>query len=184
MAFLCAAPALADGIQIARDAETEALIQDYARPIFAAAGLRQKSVQIFLVQSDEFNAFVADPTRMFVNTGAIIDAKVPNELIGVIAHETGHLAHGDLAAVRQQMRNATAIAMLTGLIGMGGALAAGLNGAPNLSRLSAATAVGGMQVAQRSVLAYQRQQESSADRTAIDFLTPRPASPPPDCSPR
>ena len=120
---------------------------------------------------------------MFVNTGAIIDAKRPNELIGVIAHETGHLAHGDLAAVRQQMKNATAIAMFTALIGMGAALAGGVNGAPNLGRLGAPTAAGGMQVAQRSVLAYQRQQESSADRTAVDFLA-KPASPPPDCSRR
>jgi predicted Zn-dependent protease len=75
------------------------------------------------------------------------------------------------------MKNAQAAALLAGLVGMGGAVAAGLSGAPDLSRAGVATAMGGMQVAQRSLLAYQRQQESSADRAAIDFLEKTGQSP-------
>ena len=73
-AALASGPAFADGIGIARDAETEALIQDYAKPLFQAAGIRAKSVQILLIPNDAFNAFVAGPTRMFINTGAITAA--------------------------------------------------------------------------------------------------------------
>src|SRR5581483_5789412 len=96
-------PATAAGI--VRDAETEALIQDYARPIFKAAGIRATGVKILVVNDDSFNAFVSSADRMFVNTGAIIRAETPNELIGVIAHETGHLAHGDLGSIRQRVQS-------------------------------------------------------------------------------
>ncbi len=55
---------------IVRDAETEALLQDYLAPIFKAAGIRAGQMQVFLIPSDEFNAFVADNKRIFVNVGA------------------------------------------------------------------------------------------------------------------
>ena len=58
--ILPARPSFADGVNIVRDAETEALLQDYAAPIFKAAGVRVGSVQILLVPDNDFNAFVAD----------------------------------------------------------------------------------------------------------------------------
>jgi predicted Zn-dependent protease len=77
-------------VPIVRDAEIEALVRDYARPIFKAAGLNS-GVDIVLINDSSFNAFVAG-RRMFINTGALLAADTPNEIIGVIAHEAGHLA--------------------------------------------------------------------------------------------
>ncbi len=176
-ALLASEPAFADGAGIARDAETEALIQDYARPLFQAAGIRAKSVQILLIPNDTFNAFVASPTRMFINTGAITASETPNELTGVIAHEAGHLAHGDLAGLRQQIENAKTTAMLASLLGVGAAAAGAATGARGLGQAGAAVMSGGMQVAQRSILMYQRGQEAGADRAAVAYLTKTGQSP-------
>jgi predicted Zn-dependent protease len=170
-------PARADGVPIARDAETEALVQEYAKPIFAAAGLRAKSVQILLVPSDTFNAFVSGPTQMFINTGAITATRTPNELIGVIAHETGHLAHGDLAGLREQIARAKTAAMIAALVGMGAAVAGAATSTDGLGGVGSAVMAGGMQIAQRSVLMYQRGQESGADRAAVDYLNKTGQSP-------
>ena len=44
-----------------------------------------------------------DGRRIFVNAGALMDSKTPNEIIGVLAHETGHIAGGHLSKLRQQL---------------------------------------------------------------------------------
>ena len=175
--LLPARPSLADGVNIARDAEAEALIQDYARPIFKAAGVRVGSVQILLVPDNNFNAFVATATNMFVTTGAIIDSETPNELIGVIAHETGHLAHGDLAGIRETIARTGTAAMIAALIGMGAAIAGSVAGVQGLGDVGAMTVAGSGQLAQRNILAYQRGQESAADRAAVQFLNATGQSP-------
>src|SRR5689334_1028101 len=95
------ASAQSTGINIIRDAEIEKLLQDYARPLFKAAGVRSSSLEIFLVPDPSFNAFVADGQKMFINTGALLQATTPNEMIGVMAHETGHIAGSHLAGLRQ-----------------------------------------------------------------------------------
>ena len=82
-------PALGQSrVAVVRDAEIEKLMYDYARPLLAAAGVKSKA-EIVLVNDSSFNAFV-DGRRIFINTGAIMQAETPNEIIGVIAHEIGH----------------------------------------------------------------------------------------------
>ncbi|WP_163364629.1 M48 family metalloprotease, partial [Escherichia coli] len=80
-------------VPIVRDAEIEALVTDYATPIINTAGLGKRAIRIVLVNNSSFNAFV-DGRRIFINTGALLQAETPNEIIGVLAHETGHLAGG------------------------------------------------------------------------------------------
>ena len=127
-------PAPADGVNIARDAETEALIQDYARPLFKAAGISASNIQILLIPDPTFNAFVADSSHMFLNTGTLIKAKTPNEVIGVIAHETAHLAHNDLARLRQKMEDAKIGAMIAAIAGIGAAVAGATSGVNGLGQ--------------------------------------------------
>ena len=57
-------------VPIVRDAEIEALVRDYARPILQAAGLSKSGISIILVNDRRFNAFV-DGRRIFINTGAL-----------------------------------------------------------------------------------------------------------------
>ena len=92
------------GPPVIRDTEAEQLLRDYTRPILRAAGLEKQNIQIVIINESAFNAFVADGHRIFVNYGAIMQSETPNQLIGVLAHETGHLAGGHLAKMRQHWR--------------------------------------------------------------------------------
>ena len=60
-----------------RDAETEALIRTYAKPIFDAAGLGSQAIDIHIVNDRSFNAFVVDGHNMFIHAGTLMDAKTP-----------------------------------------------------------------------------------------------------------
>jgi predicted Zn-dependent protease len=172
LALSSALPAAAQSrrVSLVRDAEAEALIRDYARPILGAAGLGGASVEIKIVSDPTFNAFVADGRHIFVNAGTIMQTETPNELIGVIAHETGHLAGNHLARLREAVLRAqilSALAMLGGVAAAAAGSAAGVSGAASGGT---AAALGGAQIGQRSILAYQRTEETSADRAAITYL--------------
>src|ERR1700750_338258 len=112
------------GPALLRDTETEQLLRDYTRPILRVAGLEKQNIQMVIINDGSFNAFVADGRRIFVNYGAILNSETPNQLIGVLAHETGHLAGGHLAKLRQQLANAQTQMIIAMLLGAG-ALAVG-----------------------------------------------------------
>jgi predicted Zn-dependent protease len=158
------------GVAIVRDAETEALLQDYLRPIFKAARIPSGGVRTFLIPDDSFNAFVANGRQMFVNTGAIIGAETPGELIGVLAHETGHLAHNDQAKLRQALDDTKTAVMIASLIGMGAAIAGSLTNSQGAAAAGGGIVSGAATVGARSLLAYRRVQEAAADRAAVDYL--------------
>ena len=67
------------------------------KPIFKAAGLNPSAVRVYIINNDKINAFVAGGQRLFIHTGLLTRTKTPNEVIGVLAHETGHIAGGHLA---------------------------------------------------------------------------------------
>lgn len=157
-------PALAKGrISFLRDAETEELLRDYTAPIYRAAGVGGAQINIYLVNNKQFNAFVADGRRIFINIGVLLDAATPNQVTGVIAHETGHMAGGHLARLHDQIASAQAISVLSMLLAAGAAVA-------GAGSASSAIALGGQQVAQRSILRYQRGEERTADRAGLKYL--------------
>lgn len=172
-ALLVCQPALvaaqANRLPIVRDAEIEALLSDYAVPLLKAAGIRRNRVDIVLVNDRSFNAFVSG-SRIFMHTGAIVEAETPNEIIGVLAHEIGHLAGGHQDRLRQELDRAQVIAVVTALLGVAGAAAAGASGSNGLTQGAIGLATAGPGIAQRGLLAYQRSEERAADRAAIDYL--------------
>ncbi|MGA9088476.1 MAG: M48 family metalloprotease, partial [Bradyrhizobium sp.] len=169
-------PALAQeekGVAILRDTETEQLLRDYTRPILRAAGLERQNIQVTIINQPVFNAFVADGRRIFVNHGALLQSETPNQIIGVLAHETGHLAGGHLARLREQLAQAQTQMIIAMLLGAG-AMAVGARsnyGDNGLTNAGAAMLAGPQNMIMRSMLSYQRQQEESADRAGVKFLT-------------
>src|SRR6202020_3387121 len=83
-----AALAQEEKLAILRDTETEQLLRDYTRPILRTAGLEKQNIQVTVINQSVFNAFVADGRRIFVNHGALMQSETPNQIIGVLAHET------------------------------------------------------------------------------------------------
>src|SRR4029077_2594875 len=95
-----------EGPPVVRDAEIEQLLREYTQPILRAAGLAQQNVQVVIINDRSFNAFVADGRRIFVNGGALMEAESPNQIIGVLAHESGHIAGGHLSRMREAIASA------------------------------------------------------------------------------
>ncbi|TFV68622.1 M48 family peptidase [Bradyrhizobium frederickii] len=176
-----AAHAQAKGPPVLRDTETEQLLREYTRPILRAAGLEKQNIQMVILNDSSFNAFVADGRRIFVNYGAILQSETPNQIIGVLAHETGHLAGGHLSKLREQLAAAQTQMIIAMLLGAG-AIAAGSTqrsstGSNGLANAGAAAIAAPQEVIRRSLLSYQRQQEENADRAGVRFLTATQQSP-------
>lgn len=154
-----------------RDAEIEQVMREYLDPILGAAGLRKGFIRVVLVSDRSFNAFVADGKRVFVNIGTIMESTTPNQVIGVLAHETGHIAGGHLARMRAEIDKATAIAVIGTLLG--GAAVVGAARSNQIGSNSAGaygTLMAGSELAKRSLLAYQRGEEQAADRAGLKYL--------------
>jgi predicted Zn-dependent protease len=171
-ASAAAAPAAAQGIPLIRDTEVENLLKDYSRPIFKAAGLGSH-VTMRIVRHESFNAFVVDGLNVFLNTGTILQAKTPNEVIGVIAHEAGHITGGHMAALRTRIARDQTKALLLMVLGIGmmvGGAVAGGDTAREMGGAGGGVMMGGQEVLLRSMLSERRAQESAADQAGLKFL--------------
>ena len=147
-----------------RDAEIEYDLRAMMTPIMRVAGLDPDAVNFVLVQDNAINAFAAGGMNVFVNTGLIQKTDNADQLIGVLAHELGHVAGGHLVRGTEAMRNAS----IETILGMVAGVAAGV-----LAKNSEAgmAAIGGMQeLAQRNYFSFSRAQEGSADAAALRFL--------------
>lgn len=178
---IAAAPTAATaqgGIPLIRDTEAEQLLRDYTRPILRVAGLEKQNIQMVIINNASFNAFVADGRRIFVNSGAITQSETPNQIIGVLAHETGHLAGGHLAKLREQLANAQTQIIIAMLLGAG-AMVAGARSGPGsgLAQAGQAAIQAPQEMIRRSLLSYQRQHEENADRAGVKYLTATAQSP-------
>jgi predicted Zn-dependent protease len=165
------------GMPIIRDAEIEQLLRDYAQPILRAAGLAKQNVRVVVLSDRSFNAFVMDGRHIFINAGALFDAKTANEVIGVFAHETGHLAGGHLQRLREQLASAQTAGIVALLAGIGAAVAASRAGSGSGGDVGMAAILAPQAAITRSVLAYVRTQEDQADHAGVKFLNATGQSP-------
>ncbi|HTE96874.1 MAG TPA: M48 family metalloprotease, partial [Bradyrhizobium sp.] len=172
MAPMSALAQQAKGPPVIRDTEAEQLLREYTRPILRAAGLEKQNIQIVIINESVFNAFVADGRRIFVNYGAMMQSETPNQIIGVMAHETGHLAGGHLSKMREQMAQAQTQMIIAMLLGAGAMVAGSRGGNSNggLANAGAAVVAGPQEMIRRTLISYVRQQEENADRAGVKFL--------------
>ena len=154
----------ANKMRLIRDAETENVIRQLATPLFVAARLEPSSVRILLVDSDKLNAFVSGGQNIFIHTGLIIQSETPGALIGVIAHETGHIQGGHLIRRRGAVEQAQVLGTISAILGTAVAVGSGRGDVAN------AIILGGQSTATRSFLKFSRTQESSADQAAFRLL--------------
>lgn len=153
--------ATAQGLPLIRDREIERLLSDYASPIFEVAGLGGGRITVRIVRSSVFNAFVVDGKNVYVHTGALTQSETPNQIIGVIAHETGHIAGGDMAALREKIRRSQTQILLMRILGVGAMIAGG----------GGAAVAAGDDLVMRSLLAGRRAQEAAADQRGLRYLS-------------
>jgi len=145
-----------------RDAEIEDTLRRFADPIFTAAQLNPQNVHIFIVNEDVINSYVAGGQNIFVYTGLLLICDNPNMLLGVLAHETGHIAGGHLARGAEDLQDAELGSVLGFVLGAAVAVAN--------SQAGMAVMTGSQSVIMRKALSYTRGHEQAADEAALRFL--------------
>jgi predicted Zn-dependent protease len=151
-------------VPLIRDAEIEHTLRLYADPIFRVDGLKPSAVTIFIVEDDSLNSYVAGGANIFIHTGLLMDCDTPDMVIGVIAHETGHIVGGHLAQGGEKLKDAQMGSILSFVLG---AAAAAASGRPEAA---AAVITGGQNTVGRNFLAFTRAHEESADQSALGAL--------------
>src|SRR6516165_2586527 len=159
------------GIPMIRDAEIEQLLRDYTAPVFRVAGLADQNIHVVIIDDKSFNAFVMDAHRIFINVGALMQATTPNQVIGVLAHETGHIVGGHLSRLRQELANVQTAALVGLLLGIGAIVAGAHSGSADTGNVGMAAITAPQALGINRLLSYQRGQEESADRAGVRFLT-------------
>jgi len=162
--LLCLLSSTTQAATLIRDAEIEHTLRRFGDPLFQAAGLKPSNVKLFIVQDDSLNAFVAGGMNMFIHTGLIEATTTPDMLIGVMAHETGHIAGGHLAKGGEKLKDAMLGSIFTYVLGAAAAVASKNPGA------AAAVITGGQNTVARNFLSYTRANENAADQAALGFL--------------
>ena len=160
----------AQNIRLIQDAEIEFYIRDWIEPILKVAGLSPNSVNIYIVNDNTINAFVAGGQNIFINTGLILAAKEVNALIGVLAHEVGHISGGHLNRTVNSIKRAQETVTIATIITAGlmaASKAAGLDTPAGLAKLATL----GPSIAERNLYKHTRQNEKYADAAAIEYMT-------------
>lgn len=152
-----------DSQSVIRDTEVEMFLKKNTKPVLTAAGLDPDKVQFLLIASDDLNAFATFRLRIGLNTGLIMEADTPNQLFGVIAHESGHLSGGHMMrtdeierAARVPMAVSLGLGIIAALAGAGDA-GAGL--------MASSTTFG-----QMGALRYMQTEEAAADAAGIKAM--------------
>ena len=150
-----------NGISLLRDTEIETDIHTMMTPIWKAAGLDPSAVHVYLVSDGSINSFVAGGQNIFINSGLLLRADTPNQLIGVLAHETGHIAGGHIYKGAEAMHNASIEEIIAMVAGVAATVAA---------RGGGGALLGAAGVGQRAFLGFSVTQEATADHAAMNYL--------------
>ncbi|TVQ57799.1 MAG: tetratricopeptide repeat protein [Rhodobacteraceae bacterium] len=146
-----------------RDAEIERTLARMTGPVYEAAGIDPDSVRMFVMLDSRLNAFVTG-RNIVLNTGLLQRFDRPEAVIGVIAHEVGHITGGHLARREIALRGA-------GPMQLGVLLAAAAAAAAGAPDVGMAAALGGTSAMQRAFLAFSRAEEAAADQAGVTYMT-------------
>ncbi|MAQ71825.1 MAG: peptidase M48 family protein [Alphaproteobacteria bacterium] len=157
-------PRTAKAQTVIRDTELEENMKVWSSDLIRAAGLSPENVNFVFVQDSQINAFVAGGQNIFIYTGLINETDNLSELLGVIAHELGHISGGHLIRTKDAMENASYESILGMVLGIGAAVLSGNGGAASaIGAASQSSAMSGF-------LSHSRVQESTADQAGISYL--------------
>ena len=158
----------AQNFGLIQDAEIELNIRKWVEPIFKVANIKSESVNIYIINDNSINAFVSGGQNIFINTGLILKAKEANALIGVLAHEIGHIAGGHLNNTINSMKDARNTVTIATIITAGLMAASKVSGirTPGIGKLVTL----GPTIAERNFYKNSRQNEKYADAAALKYM--------------
>jgi len=135
-------------------------INELGQETLAVAGSQYFDYHFFVINNKELNAFAAPSGLIFFHSGLIESLDSEGELVGVMAHEIGHVVSRHLADRMNKTAKVSAATMLGVLLGI--ALGAG--------PISEAIVAGSAAAGQSAVLSFSRLDEEEADRLAFKWM--------------
>lgn len=142
------------------DAEAESIFQNWLDQLGKAAGIQGKIYPLFL-GSTEVNAAATEGNRILIFHGLLDKCQNVSQLLGVLAHEIGHIQGGHVALNDETKRRAMGPSAAAIILGSAAALASG-NAAPLVAGLA-----GGSEIFMRKVLYFTRIKETASDQAVI-----------------
>lgn len=136
-----------------------AAVDSIVNKICLANKLNRSAIKIHLLKTKEVNAFALPDSHLVIYAGLINDAKNPDEVAGVIAHE---IAHIQLNHVTQKLLKEMGVSALFTLV-------AGSGNGTLLKELAKTV----------SATAFDRALEKEADEKAVDYLITATVNPAP-----
>lgn len=171
LAILAYSSVQAQAISLISDEESEIFLQKITQPLFKAAGIPYNRNKVFIVNDNSLNAFVSDGNSLFIHTGTLTSASSPEEISGVIAHETGHIMGGHI--IRQKLKNESLQQASLASMLLAGTTAA----VTGRGDVAMAIALGGQSSTLSNYMQYRTEQERSADESAVKLLNATKQSP-------
>ena len=129
-----------------------ATVQELVDHLTTGVDPKYQSVQVYIVEDERTNAFALPGGTVFVLTGLLDSIESPEELIGVLGHELGHVVH------RHGLRRLAQTLWIQLLLGHV------FGGAGQFGDLFAA------QAANLMTLEFSRDQESESDAFALALM--------------
>ena len=148
---------------LVRDTELESGLQQLMAPLLEAANYPPNSIAVRIIIDPDYNAFVAGEQIIYLNSGLILNAKSAEELVGVMAHEIGHIKAGHLQRRDASIADANSASALATLAAI--AVAAGGGGDAAVGVL-----IGGQDQVTRKLLKTSRHDEAVADEIGLSLL--------------
>lgn len=146
------------------DPDIAQYINDLGRKILGVAGPQYFNYQFFVIDNKDFNAFAAPSGLIFFHSGLITAMANEDELLGVMAHEIGHVTNRHLA---DRINKAAKVNIGTVALVLAG-IALGSSGQGELSE---AVVAGAVATGASMNLKFSRENEEEADRMAFSWMT-------------
>lgn len=146
--------------KLLNDPDITQYINGLGREILTIAGPQYFNYHFFVINNKEFNAFAAPSGLIFIHSGLIEITDREGELVGVMAHEVGHVTSRHIAdrISKSSKINIGTAAMLIAGIALGG------------GALGQALVTGSMAAGASMNLKFSRQDEEEADRLAYKWM--------------
>ena len=144
------------------DAEVAGYVQDMGQRLLAAGPEPGMSVEFFVLQDAQINAFALLGGYIGVNSGLIVAAESESEAASVLGHEIGHLTQKHIArGVAAGQRSSMATLVMSAFC---------LLAARSNPQVAGGCLMAGQAAGVQSQLAYSRDFEREADRVGFDIL--------------
>lgn len=142
------------------DPDIDQYISHLGHEILTVAGPQYFDYRFYVINDREFNAFAAPSGLVFINSGLIETMDNEDELVGVMAHEIGHVVRRHIAdSIDKGLKiGIGTVAMILAGIALGG------------GNLSEAVITGAMATGTSMNLKFSRENEEEADRQSFSWM--------------